>query len=157
MPHPLTFLRGRFRRSIFWLVIAVGWPAAAGMALLAPAALLEPGAWAGRVMNAVMALGCALGLIPGMLAMQRWNRAFARNFLTIDEAGVRGRWGTSEVQLSWAEIHGVAHVRRGMDVFILRTDSGRLPFTVLDIPKPKAAARAIASRIGVPVHEIAAR
>ena len=143
--------------AIFWLVIAAGWPATAGMALLAIAALLAPGAWANRVMNAVMALGCALGMIPGMLAMQRWNHGFARNFLTIDDSGIRGRWGTREVELGWAQIHGISHVRRGMDVFILRTDSGPLAFTVLDIPKPGAAARAIASRMGATVHEIAAR
>ena len=145
MAVTLQFRRGRVRRCIFWTLEIVGWTAAAGMALVALGALLEPVEIGIRVMNGALALGAAIGGAAPALALQRWSRDFAANWMEIGDAGVRGHFRDRDLELAWTDIRGVEQPQRGL--WVMATAQGPVAFSAIDIPSPRRAAKVIAARL----------
>ena len=102
-----------------------------------------------------------LTLTRGLMS---WIREFRKNFIAIDQLGVRLRIpGTDETSLVWPEVTAVRYEKRWItlgsflkfrcrvDAYTIATPSGSLTFSAIDIPSPKHAAREIASRIGAEI------
>jgi hypothetical protein len=150
MREAQTFSRGWISRAAMWSVIAAGWLVVGALGVWFLALVLEPGWSYGKVFNALVLLLTAARVSLSLMQLRRWARDFAKNRMVVDEAGVRGRFGTEEWEFGWPEVTGVSRGgARG--AYVLTTSRGPVAFSAIDIPSPKRAARTIAARIGTAV------
>ena len=151
-PGSVTFRRGALRRGAAWLAIAVGWASTAAIAIWAVGSLFAGGFRPANVVTALLLLVFGAATAGNALLLQRYCRNWGSNWLVIDETGLHGRLASSAFDVAWKEILAIRHSCRYPEGYRVSTARGDLSFTVLDLPRPKRIARAVAKKSGLEIQ-----
>lgn len=161
--------------SKYYAVAALLWVLLAVLGLTLLVLLFSPGRdlkGSERAISAAVVLLLATPLALQLRSLHSRMGEMGRNFLVLDENGLRARLGGAyradkglpdipETQLRWSEVSAVKCERRKflyrsaipfqypLDVFTIESARVAIPFTVECVPGARRAAQKIAERIGV--------
>ena len=154
----MTFRRTGWRLLPWYLYLAFCWALTGLFAASFFIAIFLKSPWNAERVITILLIGLLVyPTAKSALSAHSWIREFRRNYLAVDERGVRFRLpDTSEIGLGWSDIESIASDKRwltfqGIWAFTYRTwvhtmvtRSGTFRFTSMEIPRARRAAIEIA-------------